>query len=92
MFESLRMILMSGTAGGAAIASALIMAPVAIDVLSEAPVGGPMASREAPAEGARVALFSVVPGSPASGVEVAEMAGGQSDGAVSLDTRVLSTL
>ncbi len=91
MIESLRMILTSGATGGASItaAAALILTPVAIEVLSDAPVGGPMVSAEAPSEGATVALFEVAPIAPATGPEVTGMAEGQ---AVSLETRVVASL
>lgn len=92
MIESLRMILTSGVTGGASIAAALIVAPVAVDVLSDAPVSGPMVSAEAPSEGARVTLFEVAPLAPATGPEVSRMTAGQSDGPVSLQTRVIASL
>lgn len=91
MFEPLRMILTSSATGGA-VAAALIMAPVAIKVLPVAPVDGPIVSAEAPSEGARVSLLSVAPISPTSGPAVIGMSEGQSDGPVSLATRVAASL
>ena len=92
MFEPLRMILASGATGGAAIAAAVILVPVALEVLPIAPVDGPMVSAHAPSEGATVSLFEVTPHAPTSGPEVVEMTDGQSDGPVSLATRVIASL
>ncbi|WP_440959180.1 hypothetical protein ACFELO_03445 [Oceanicaulis sp. LC35] len=92
MIESLRMILTTGVTGGGAVAAALILSPVAIEVLSDAPVGGPIVSAEAPSEGVTVALFEVAPIAPTTGPEVTAMSEGQSDGPVSLSTRVAASL
>lgn len=92
MFEPLRMILTSTGTGGVSIAAAaLIMTPLAIEVLSDSPVEGPTVSAEAPTEGARVTLFEVAPVAPSSGPVVALPPDGQSDGLVSLATRIAST-
>ena len=92
MIESLRMILTTGVTGGGAVAAALILTPVAIEVLSDAPVSGPIVSAEAPSEGAMVSLFEVAPIAPATGPAVSAMAEGRSDKPVSLSTRVVASL
>jgi hypothetical protein len=92
MIESLRMIVTSSATGGGAVAAALILTPVALEVLPVAPADPLIVSAEAPSEGATVTVFEVDPVAPSTGPEVSEMAEGQDAGPVSLATQVAASL